>query len=225
MNKYFLPYDIYERHKKVAQFVSNNETVLDIGGELNHLTQFCSPKKIIVANLNTGDVIITKDKIPFSHHSFDVVCSIDVLEHIPKNKRANFINNLVAIARKRVILSFPIGTKEHNEYEKKMELFLKKQSFSVTYLKEHIRYGLPQKEEIEEIVKNSKSLMVYSGNIKLNELLFKIFIFDPKIKYVRRAVYVLKNVFNLITNYFLYLFLNQKPFSRSINRAYLIIYK
>ena len=62
MYKLLLPYDVYERHRKVASFIKENETVVDIGGELDHLSQFINPKKLIVANLRNGDVIILGKK-------------------------------------------------------------------------------------------------------------------------------------------------------------------
>lgn len=225
MNKYLLPYDVYERHKRVASYIKKNDTVLDIGGELNHLSQFCDPEKIIVANLTTGDVIITKDKIPFAKNSFDIVCSIDVLEHIAKNKRKEFINNLVTIAREKVILSFPIGTNEHISYEKKIQNYLKKRGQDVHYLNEHIMYGLPTKKEIGALTKEFNAKLSFSGNIKISELLLKIFMTDPKIKYLRKIVYLLKFMFNLATNEPLYIRLNNVKFSGTANRAYVEIIK
>ena len=62
LSKYFLPYDIYERHKFVGSLIENGQTVVDIGGELNLLSQFCRPAEIIVANLTSGDIIIKKNK-------------------------------------------------------------------------------------------------------------------------------------------------------------------
>jgi len=86
MYKRFLPYDIYERHKKIGHIIGKGKSVVDVGGELEHLSQFCKPSKIIVANLTKGDVIISKDKLPFKNKSFDIACAIDVLEHIPKKR-------------------------------------------------------------------------------------------------------------------------------------------
>lgn len=225
MNKILLPYDVYERHKKVSGFITSSDSVVDIGGELNHLSQFCSPKKIVVANLNTGDVIIQKNKLPFPANSFDVACSIDVLEHIPKEKRKDFIESLIKISKNKVVMSFPVGTKSHVEYEAKIQKILESKNYDIKYLKEHIKYGLPQKEEILKMVGNYKAKLLFSGDIKVNELLFRIFIFDPKIKYLRKVVYYLKLIFNLLTNNIFYLFLNNKTYSQRCNRAYLIIYK
>lgn len=223
--KQFLPYDIYERHKVVGSFIGNGETVVDIGGELNHLSQFCKPAKLIVANLKSGDVIIKKNKIPFKKKSFDIVTSIDVLEHVPKNKRQEFIRRLLEIAKKRLILSFPIGTSKHIAYELKIKNLLKKMGANVQYLNEHISYGLPNITEIEKYSQNYKTKVFYSGNLSINELLFRLFIFDPKVKYFRKIVYLLKLFFNLVTNLILYYLLTFKRYSNSVNRAYMIIGK
>lgn len=218
-----MPYDIYERHKKVGSLINDGKTVLDIGGELNHLSLFCKPKKITVANLNTGDVIITKDKIPFKNKSFDVVCSIDVLEHIPKTKREAFVKNLCLIANEKVIMSFPIGTQRHIAYEMKTYNWLKKREQNVEYLKEHILYGLPTMDEINTIVEKKKLAVSFSGNIAVNNLLFRFYMFDPRIKIVRRLIFLLKSVFNLFTNQILYTILANKKFGQNINRAYISI--
>ena len=223
MFKYLLPYDVFERHKKVGSLISQEDTVVDIGGELNHLSQFCSPKKIVVANLASGDVIITKGALPFKKKSFDVACAIDVLEHIPKIDRKKFIENLINISSKKAILSFPIATTRHNQYERETLDWLKKIGKDVNYLEEHIKFGLPEKTEIEELTESLSVSLTYSGDITLNKIMFRIFMFDPKIKYLRRIIYFIKKIFNFFSNEILYLILSDKNYSESVNRAYLII--
>lgn len=225
MNKAFLPYDIYERHKRVGKFIESNHTVLDVGGELHHLSQFSSPTKIIVANLTGGDVVIKKGKLPFSNNSFDIVCAIDVLEHIVKKKRKQFIENLIKVAKKRVILSFPVGTLQHLKYEKETQAYLRKKGKSVTYLEEHIMNGLPTEKEVDNLTKHFKRKIFFSGNIFINKYLFRFFIFDPQIKFLRKAVYYFKLFFNLLTNPLFYVFLARRKYSKSVNRAYLLIEK
>jgi len=225
INKLFLPYDVYERHRKAGNFIKDNQSVVDIGGELDHLSQFCNPSKIIVANLETGDVIISKNSLPFDKNSFDVVCSIDVLEHLPKKDRPRFVSKLIDIAVKRVILSFPIGTSKHIEYEKETQKQLQKKSANVNYLKEHIKYGLPTMDEISQLIKRKHSRIFYSGNITFNKYLFYFYMFDPQIKYLRKLIYFGKLIFNFLTNPLFYLLLSNKKFSNSVNRAYLIIEK
>ena len=223
--KLFLPYDVYERHRKAGSFIKKNESVVDVGGELNHLSQFCSASKIVVANLTSGDVIIKKDSLPFRKNSFDVVCAIDVLEHIPKTRRKNFIERLVNVCSKRTILSFPIGTKKHIQYEKEIQNWFSKTGQEVTYLQEHIKFGLPSVSDITMFTKDQNCQVFYSGNITINKYLFMLFIFDLKIRLVRRVVFFTKLIFNFLTNPILYFFLSQRPFSESVNRAYLILKK
>ncbi|MDO8487442.1 MAG: class I SAM-dependent methyltransferase [Candidatus Curtissbacteria bacterium] len=227
-NKHFLFYDTYERHKKIGGLIKNGETVLDVGGAANHLSQFAKPRKIITANLSGGensDVIIKGDKLPFKNNSFDVVCSIDVLEHLPKNDRAKFIKELKRVAAKRIILSFPIQTPQHEAYERQTQEWLQSKGKDVTYLKEHIKFGLPEKDEILNITKGQKTAMIYSGNTNVNKFLFMLFIFDPRLKFIRKLTYCAKLVFNLVTNRLFYEILSNKKFRKSVNRAYLIIEK
>ncbi|OGD90907.1 hypothetical protein A3A54_00920 [Candidatus Curtissbacteria bacterium RIFCSPLOWO2_01_FULL_39_62] len=223
MYKLFLPYDVFERHKKVGSMIDSDQTVVDIGGELNHLSQFCSPKKIIVANLSSGDIIISEDKLPFKRKSFDVVCAIDVIEHIPKKNRKIFLENLLEIASQKVILSFPIGTKRHIAYEKEIQTWLMKKGEKVDYLEEHIKFSLPKKREIETALESENSKLTYAGNISINRILFKIYMFDPRVKFFRKIIYSLKKIFNFLTNGILYLILIDKDYSESVNRAYVII--
>lgn len=227
-NKTF-PYDIYERHKKVGELIGKVKTVLDVGGQLKLLSFFCNAEKITVANLTgsqeQSDVIIKGNKLPFAANSFQIVCAIDVLEHIPSLGRKAFVNDLLRVAGDKVIMSFPFGTAKHSQYEKKLQKDLKQNGVDVTYLKEHIKYGLPNLDEVEKITKGLCSEKFFSGNINVNKILFKFFIFDPEVKYIRKIIYSLKLVFNLISNPIFYVFLSDRKYSQTINRIYLIIKK
>lgn len=229
MNKYFLPYDIYERHKKVGSQINHNDTVLDVGGELDQLSRFCPASKIIVANLKQSqeksDIIIKKGKLPFGPDSFAVVCAIDVLEHIPKRQRSMFVKNLEKVSAKKVILSFPIGTNPHINYEEKLARWLKQKGHDISYLEEHIVMGLPTPGEITQLFKGKNITVSYSGNLMVSKLLFKIFLFDPKVKTIRKIVYFTKLFFNLMTNPILYFFLSDENLSNQVVRAYVTINK
>lgn len=224
-----LPYDIYERHKKVGSLIDKNDTVLDVGGELNQLSKFTRAAKITVANLKgsqeKSDIKIEKGNLPFKNGSFGAVCAIDVLEHITKRQRAAFIKDLERVSTRVVILSFPIGTREHANYEREIANWLQRKGHDVTYLREHISLGLPTPEEVISFLKGRKGKVSYSGNLMANRLLFKIYIFDPRLKVVRKIVYLGKLIFNLFTNPALYAMLSEKELSKNVVRAYLIIYK
>lgn len=224
-NKYFLPYDVYERHKKVASFIEKSDRVLDVGGELNHLAQFCSQKKIVVANLEGGDVIIGGDKLPFKNNQFTIVCAIDVLEHIAKEKRSQFVKELVRVASKKIILSFPVGTPSHVQYEKGLQAHLKAGNQDVEYLQEHIKFGLPTMSEVKKLTKGLSAKIEYSGNLKILRLLFKLHLFDPRIKLIRGLFYFAKLTFYFLANPILYYLLTGRKYSQSVVRAYVLIAK
>ena len=229
MNKYLLPYDIFERHKKIGSLIHAGDVVLDVGGELAQLSRFSKAQKILVANLQgsqeKSDIIIKKGKLPFKDSFYSTVCAIDVLEHIPKKDRLNFANELYRVCKNRTILSFPIGTTTHINYEKELRDWLKTKGTDVTYLDEHINLGLPTTEEIEAISKGKEAIVSYSGQLQMSELLFKMHIFDPHIKFIRKLIYFSKLAFNLLTNEFLYAFLSNKKYSQQVVRAYVVLEK
>lgn len=228
-NKNFFFYDSYERHRKVSELIGNCRTILDVGGQLDALSQFLGDKNITVANLSgsqeQSDVTIKGEKLPFKNDSFDCACSIDVLEHIDAKNRQGFIEELLRVAKTKVVLSFPIGTSKHIEYEKDLQKHLDAKGMDVTYLKEHIKYVLPSVEQIKKICNGLNYDLYFSGNIVINKHLFEFFLFDPKIKFVRKSNYYLKLLLNTITNPVLYAILSNRNYSDKINRAYLLIHK
>lgn len=228
-NKSFFFYDSYERHKKIAELIGSASTILDVGGQLDGLSKFIKDKKITVANVQgaqeKSDVIIKGEKLPFANQAFDCVCAIDVLEHIDSKDRKKFINELLRVAKIKVVLSFPIGTPDHIAYEIALEKKLGAKGIDVSYLKEHIKYKLPTVAQIKNICKGQKYDLFYSGNIHVNKRLFSFFLFDPKIKFIRKSNYYSKLAINAVTNQILYSLLSQRPYSGTVNRAYLIIHK
>lgn len=228
-SKLSLPYDIYERHRKVGEMIENGQTVLDVGGELNQLSSFSSAGKIVVANLKSSqeksDLEITKGKLPFGQNSFDIVTAIDVLEHIPNDKRNSFTMDLLRVCKKKVIMSFPLGTEKHKQYELNIQKWLEGKGQDIAYLKEHITFGLPTVSQINQLIKNKKATKIFSGDLAVNEYLFKWHFFDPKIKLIRRLIYFLKMLVNMITNPILYSFLASRSYSDNVVRVYLVINK
>ncbi|MCJ7804962.1 hypothetical protein MUP35_04515, partial [Patescibacteria group bacterium] len=66
-----LPFDVFERHQTVAKKIKPGETVLDVGGGVDALGKFIK-NKIIVVNLQSGDISTDGRELPLKDNSFDV---------------------------------------------------------------------------------------------------------------------------------------------------------
>ncbi len=222
-NNLFLPFDIFCRHKTVAKLIGNQKgEILDVGGGVKGLNRFVK-NKVVVTNLAEGDVLADGRALPFADNSFAVVTSIDVLEHIPPQDRGKFIDQLKRVAQKMVVLSFPLGTKEHFEAEKSLKEFLKKRNEEISYLEEHLKNGLPTIEEIKAILKNDSYQIFFGEDFRLNNFLFKLQFVLGKRRILGRIYFYFQKIINFFLNAFYYPFsLSSKP-RRHTNRAYIVI--
>ena len=218
------PFDVFERHQTVAKNIKPERTILDVGGGVDALSLFIK-NKIVVANLSSGDVLLKGKNLPFDDKSFDIVTSIDVLEHISKTDRQNFINELLRVARKKIIIAIPLGTKQHLESEQKILSFLEKKGIKSVYLKEHVQEGLPQEEELKKYIDNCKIKMIYSGDFRLNNFLSKIDASSFKNPYFDKLFYFFKRLVNIILNIFYFPFCCSEKSKFFTNRLYLFIEK
>ncbi|PIR13867.1 hypothetical protein COV49_00780 [Candidatus Falkowbacteria bacterium CG11_big_fil_rev_8_21_14_0_20_39_10] len=222
----FLPFDVFERHKFIGSFVTDNATILDVGGSMSQLDKFSSPSKIVTADIKPpADIVYDGKQIPVDDGSYDIVTSIDVLEHVPPKFRKEFVKELNRIARKSVIISAPLGTKTHSQYEKEELENAKKQNIDIPYLEEHVELGLPTPELITSFAQKYGGTIFYSGNLSINRKLFRIHTFEVKNPLFNLILFFLKLIFNMCMNLGIYQYMTRRSFSESINRFYLVIEK
>ncbi|WHH58351.1 class I SAM-dependent methyltransferase [Petroclostridium sp. X23] len=141
----FLNFDEYFRYKAVAEIIDamgkKGLSVLDVGGGAGRFLNFLKDHSATSVDIKQG---IDGTQLPYETGSFDVVTSIDALEHVIKKDRAKFITEMVRVSRKKTILAFP-----HSEATE-VTLFMNK--FTNGWLKEHIEKGLPSQKEVEDIL-------------------------------------------------------------------------
>ena len=162
-----IPFDQYQRYKTFELLVNYTRdfydkptlTILEVGSnEQFNLLEFLPTDNITFSDLTLPDILPENvtfiqadatDLKQFEDSSFDIVLSSDVLEHIPNNKRDNFLKETNRVARLASFHCFPNNTifvrdaeKRCNEYYK----FLYNEEHP--WLIEHIKNGLPDKEEI-----------------------------------------------------------------------------
>ena len=87
-------------------------------------------------------------RFPWTDRAFDTVVSLDVLEHVPDNRRSSFVAECARVATRRVLLSCPtdIGVDADAFF---LEMYRSNDEEPPPWLYEHIELGLPSLAELE----------------------------------------------------------------------------
>lgn len=126
-------------------------------------------------------IICSVTKLPFADSSFDVVVSVDTLEHLRKKERKKAIDEMIRVARKKMLAGVPCGKMSADEDSWLSRFDQKHRGRIFPFLKEHLRYGLPEENEISDMIsisakqyKKVVSIMVKGNeNISLHRFLLK----------------------------------------------------
>lgn len=167
----------------------------------------------------TGDAT----KLEFANDSFDIVLSVDMLEHLPKEKRKKAIDEMVRVAKKAVVVGVPCGTLSLVHDKQIQESYKKRFGKEFPFAEEHIKFGLPEEEDIFDAIRFSgkrhdKHLSIdmkgnlnlklrgflmwgwINDNIIVNILFRKLFLlFIPLFRIIDRPPYYRKIFFVTIT--------------------------
>ena len=171
----FLPYDLYERHSVVCRLLaealgerSGGSCVLDVGGRAGLLERFVAFRVIAVNLDGSGHLAGSGFALPFADGSFDAVVTLDTLEHMPREARLPFIRECCRVARQFVIVAAPFGSKGHAVLEARLyNLYQSRYGEPHAYLGEHVRYGLPDTEELDQLASSlqiARSRRLYAGD-------------------------------------------------------------
>ncbi len=170
-----LPFDLYQRYELASRVVEGLEgrSVLDVGGVLGDESGHLAASSDFfphVEHLGTTDlrpvdlpehIQADGSQLPFSDCQFEIVLSLDVLEHLPASKREQFLLELDRIAKNWVLVGFPVQTPEVEEAEHHLKASLLK---AHGFLNEHSEFGLPHKDLIEGFArKHSRTLLSFSS--------------------------------------------------------------
>jgi SAM-dependent methyltransferase len=146
-------YDMYERHQAVRTLLGEGRAgaVLDVGGIRGSLAQFVPGAQVVALNVDgTGDQQYDGGTIPFAAGAFDVVVSLDTLEHVPPAARAQFVAECARVCRRTLLIAAPYGSPGHGAYEARLdELYRAVHGEYHRWLHEHVVNGLPTEGELE----------------------------------------------------------------------------
>ncbi len=158
-----LPFDLYQRYRFAAQAAEllSPRTILDVGGymgdadgHLATLGDFLTdlpdpPQNWVSTDLRQGDfsghLPAPAWKQPFTDGAFELVISLDVLEHLPAERRGDFLKELDRLASRWIVLGAPRRSSEVEAAEKDLAASLMS---ARPFLEEHREYGLPHAEEV-----------------------------------------------------------------------------
>lgn len=154
-----LLFDQYSRYRACADLLTRmgaNETtrVLDVGSGVDCLLgrflphvnlTYVDPLLVHVPNRAGNQRAIPLSQIDDGLGQFDFVVSIDVFEHIPPEERGAFIETMVKMAARAVVLAFPNCDEPHPRRVDQAINANYRHAFGREYpwLAEHNEYGLP----------------------------------------------------------------------------------
>jgi ubiquinone/menaquinone biosynthesis C-methylase UbiE len=148
-----------------------------------------------IKNVNLGKPLVADGKkLPLKNSSFDIVVSVDTLEHIPKKNRREFLEELKRVSNKYVLLHAIINDPEKGFVGKSTDL-----EFQKYYLKkfrkpepntcEHLKSGYPTINEVINVFPNSKIKGTQNSSAWLKYMLFSQ---KPLIGFFSGLLYLLK---------------------------------
>ncbi len=146
--------DTDERHALAARLAGRPETVLDVGGVKGQLAALLPQSRVTTVNVDEpADVVFDGATLPFPDRSFELVTSLDVLEHLQREERAAHLRELARVAASHIVLCCPLGTQAHALAEAELAAW----HAAIVgrrhrFLDEHVVNGLPTEAELRDLV-------------------------------------------------------------------------
>jgi ubiquinone/menaquinone biosynthesis C-methylase UbiE len=170
--------DRYQRYAAVAEEIRKldrrNLSILDVGGGGDMIRAFINLKEndVSVLDMNVDSLRRVKSRrvkliigdgsaLPFKEDSFDVVVSVDSLEHAPDIKKFDYCHELKRVARNYVVVHCPVdsadGRFQSTPYDVKFlqwhqQRFGRDEPNTI----EHLKSGLPRMEQLAAAFPNAK---------------------------------------------------------------------
>lgn len=107
-------------------------------------------------------------KLPFEDREFDAVISVDSLEHIAKKDRELAVMEILRCAHRLVVIAVPSGAAAMDQDSFLDERYRKVRGEAYPFLQEHIEGGLPEPEELEQVIVRSLRRQGRSGGVTLH---------------------------------------------------------
>jgi hypothetical protein len=187
-----LPFDHYQRYaltqklvRQLSPDVPSHQPllVLDVGGSSSSLKHFLPDDHVVLADVQGPPEFTHRKAVPFRYDeyvfgagqqlpfrdgSFDLVTAHDTLEHVPTQFREAFLQDVLRVSRRYVILSGPTFDEEVAASERRLAEYMQRGLGGVNAsLREHIDLGLPDEEFIHAVLTadGASTVVLSSGNL------------------------------------------------------------
>lgn len=146
-NQYFRFYTLSSAIRSMTN--RNHVSVLDVGGGQGQLAQFIPEASYFLAEPTVNG--ISGMNLHFSDKSIDYVIACHVLEHIPCNRRDQFLDHLLSKTKRGLILLNPFYV-EKTFIDERLKLFI--EITGADWAREHLDCTLPKIEMIKKYATN-----------------------------------------------------------------------
>jgi SAM-dependent methyltransferase len=228
----YLPY--HRWHPEVAlrylpivseiKMIAKNTKVLDVGSGGLGIAPYLKQKVVgldkdfhppyhKLLNKIKGNAL----RLPFKDRSFDVVITVDMLEHLPKSDRQKAISEMIRVAEKYVIIAVPCGKLAEDQDKRLNLLHLDKFGKEHHFLTEQTGFHLPEEKDIVDNIKVGLNNINFDGELRIknNENLgLRYFLMRGWITKSFIIEIIFRKIFLLFIPFFL--LLNHKPVYRKI---------
>jgi hypothetical protein len=120
--------------------------------------------------------------LPFPDRAWDVVCSIDMLEHIPEPSREQVLKEMVRVTRRAIVVAAPTGAHAYAHDCSLNDYHVHQHGVGHRFGLEHIKFGLPDREKVVELLSKAsdatgrklKLKVVPNNNLKLRSAYMRL---------------------------------------------------
>lgn len=144
-----------------AMRTEKKHTILEVGaGAHGNLAKYLPQDEILFLDIDLPSEVL-KDRrfvigdatdLVYEDEAFDFVIALDVIEHIPIEKRLAFIENISRVAKKGVILSAPFDDESEDVDQVLKSFYHISQVEPPIWVDEHITCKLPTEKSINELI-------------------------------------------------------------------------